>query len=201
MIETKKPHVYLTDRFFKALEYATEAHKMQVRKSTNIAYISHPIGVAALILEAGGDEDQAIAGLLHDVAEDCGGEPRLVEINQRFGERVANIVRDCSDSLVDIEAEKEEWSVRKAKHIEHLKESDFDVLLVTAGDKTHNARAIVTDIQISGNQVWERFNAPRDQVINYYKSIFKVLQFGGVTESLLAPLESSIRIMEDSISK
>ena len=88
MTKTTKPHVILTDRFFKALEYVATAHEMQVRKSTNIAYISHPLGVVALILEAGGDEDQAIAGLLHDVAEDCGGEVQIDKIRHRFGDRV-----------------------------------------------------------------------------------------------------------------
>ena len=106
MSEKKKPHVYLTDRFFMAIAYANDAHKNQVRKSTDIAYISHPFGVAALVLEAGGDEDQAIAALLHDVAEDCGGEPRLKDIADKFGDRVAHIVRGCSDSLAIDEAQR-----------------------------------------------------------------------------------------------
>ena len=106
MSEKKKPHVYLTDRFFMAIAYANDAHKNQVRKSTDIAYISHPFGVAALVLEAGGDEDQAIAALLHDVAEDCGGEPRLKDIADKFGDRGAHIVRGCSDSLAIDEAQR-----------------------------------------------------------------------------------------------
>ncbi len=200
MTKTTKPHVILTDRFFKALEYAADAHEMQVRKSTNIAYISHPLGVAALILEAGGDEDQAIAGLLHDVAEDCGGEVQIDKIRHRFGDRVANIVLGCSDSLVSNEAEKEEWSVRKAKHIEHLKVSDADVLLVTAADKTHNARAIVTDLQNIGDQVWERFNKQtnRERIIKYYLAIYEVLAEKQVTPNLLKPLYTAIEIMSAS---
>jgi len=196
MTETKKPHVYLTDRFFKAMAYATEAHKEQVRKSTDIAYISHPFGVASLVIEAGGDEDQAIAGLLHDVAEDCGGEPRLVEIAALFGDRVAHIVRGCSDSLVVDEDKKAPWRERKEAHIQHLRTSDADVLLVTAADKTHNARAISTDIQSIGNKVWDRFNSDQEQILWYYNSVYTVLSEGGVTPALLNPLHTAIEIME-----
>jgi len=196
MTEVSKPHVYLTDSFFKAMAYATEAHKEQVRKSTNIAYISHPFGVASLVIEALGDEDQAIAGLLHDVAEDCGGEPRLAEIAQLFGERVAHIVRGCSDSLVVDEDKKAPWRQRKEAHIQHLRSSNADVLLVTAADKTHNARAIATDIQSIGSKVWERFNSDQEQILWYYNAVYTVLSEGRVTPTLLNPLRTAIGIME-----
>ena len=195
MTETRKPHVYLTDRFFSAIAYAAEAHKDQVRKSTNIAYISHPFGVASLVLEAGGDEEQAIAALLHDVAEDCGGEPRLADIAEKFGDRVAHIVRGCSDSLVVDEANKAPWRERKENHLKHLRSSDADTLLVTAADKTHNARAIATDIQSIGNKVWERFNADKDEILWYYNSIFQVLSEAGVTSALLNPLRAAINVI------
>lgn len=198
MTETKRPHVYLTDRFFTAMAYASDAHKEQVRKSTDIAYISHPFGVASLVIEAGGDEDQAIAGLLHDVAEDCGGEPRLTEIAEKFGDRVAHIVRGCSDSLVVDEDKKAPWRDRKETHIEHLRSSNSDILLVTAADKTHNARAISTDIQSIGNKVWDRFNSDQEQILWYYKSVYQVLSDGGVTSTLLNPLKTAIGIMEKS---
>lgn len=189
------PHVYLTERFFDAMSYATFWHKEQVRKSTNISYISHPFGVAALVLEALGDEDQAIAGLLHDVAEDCGGEERLVEITERFGARVAHIVRGCSDSLVANDEAKAPYLERKGAHIKHLRDSNADILLVTAADKTHNARAIASDIQSIGNAVWDRFNADQEQILWYYNSIYAVLQDGKVTPTLLNPLRTAIGIM------
>ena len=192
-----QPHMYLTDRFFQAMAYATDAHKGQVRKSTNIAYISHPFGVASLVIEALGDEDQAIAGLLHDVAEDCGGEPRLAEIAELFGDRVAHIVRGCSDSLVVDEDKKAPWRQRKEAHIRHLRSSDADVLLVTAADKTHNARAIATDIQSIGSKVWERFNSDQEQILSYYNAVYTVLSEGRVTPTLLNPLRTAIGIMED----
>jgi (p)ppGpp synthase/HD superfamily hydrolase len=197
MSETKKPHVYLTDRFFTAIEYASDAHKEQVRKSTDIAYICHPFGVASLVLEAGGDEDQAIAGLLHDVAEDCGGEPRLAEIAERFGDRVAHIVRGCSDSLVVDEDKKAPWKDRKEVHINHLHNADFDTLTVTAADKTHNARSIATDLQNQGTLLWDRFNATRDDIIWYYESVYSVLLNKKVSFTLLTPLRNAINIMKD----
>ena len=201
MTENLKPHVVLTDRFSSAVKYAAEAHAEQVRKSTNIAYISHPLGVAALVVEAGGDEDQAIAGLLHDVAEDCGGEPRLAEIAELFGDRVAHIVRGCSDSLTVNDSEKAPWQERKELHIKHLRGADSDTLIVTAADKVHNARAIATDIQSIGNQVWERFNSQSNPelILWYYTSIYEVLEKGGVTAALLNPLRSAIGVMADSI--
>ena len=91
----------LTDRFDRALLYATHVHGGQVRKETSIPYVAHLLAVAATVLEYGGDEDLAIAALLHDSAEDRGGGERLDDVRNRFGERVAQIVEGCSDSLAD----------------------------------------------------------------------------------------------------
>lgn len=137
MSEQNTPHVILTTRFFEAVEYASKAHESQVRKSTNIAYIAHPLGVAALVIEALGDEDQVIAGLLHDVAEDCGGENQITTITNKFGPRVANIVRACSDSLTETEEEKAPWKERKIHHIAKLANASDGTLIVTAADKLH----------------------------------------------------------------
>ncbi|MEY4323343.1 MAG: hypothetical protein RL410_1124 [Actinomycetota bacterium] len=194
----KKPSTYLTQRFFDAVQYAAEMHKEQVRKSTEITYICHPLGVASLVLEAGGDEDLAIAALLHDVAEDCGGEVRLDEINERFGKRVADIVRGCSDSLVADPEEKAKWFDRKQVHIEHLNNASPDTLLVTAADKTHNARSIATDLRNQGASLWERFNASRVDIIWYYDSIYEVLAKRDVTNRLLTPLREAIDAIKRS---
>jgi (p)ppGpp synthase/HD superfamily hydrolase len=196
MTEDLKPHVYLTDRFFDAMKYATYWHRKDVRKSTSIAYISHPFGVAALVLEALGDEDQAIAALLHDVAEDCGGEDRLTEIAEQFGPRVANIVRGCSDSILAAGQEKAPRQERKEAHIAKLAKSDADILLVTAADKTHNARAIASDAQTIGVQIWDRFNGTREETLWYYNSVYAILKDNKVTPTLLNPLRSAIDIME-----
>ena len=195
MTKMTKPAIYLTERFQSAMAYATEQHKDQSRKSTTITYICHPFGVASLVLEAGGDEDQAIAALLHDVPEDCGGEPRLKEIAEKFGPRVEGIVRGCSDSLVEDPEEKAPWKERKEVHINHLYDADLDTLTVTAADKAHNARSIATDLQNQGPELWKRFNANREDIIWYYESVFAVLQERKVSPALLTPLRNAIDIM------
>jgi (p)ppGpp synthase/HD superfamily hydrolase len=191
-----KPHMTLSDRFFTAVLYTSTIHREQTRKSTVIPYICHPLGAAASVIEAGGDEDQAIGALLHDVAEDGGGEPRLVEIAQMFGARVAAIVRGCSDSLAPTEGEKAPWRERKDAHLQHLYAAGDDVLIVTAADKLNNARAIATDLQTVGAKVWERFNTDRESILWYYNTMLKILTDRGVTPLLLNPLASAITIME-----
>ena len=190
-----KPTTYLTNRFQDAMLYATEQHRDQPRKSTTITYICHPLGVASLVLEAGGDEDQAIAALLHDVPEDCGGEIRLIEIAEKFGPRVEKIVRGCSDSLVADPEEKAPWKDRKEVHINHLESADIDILTVTAADKAHNARSIATDLQNQGFTLWSRFNANREDIIWYYQSVYEVLERKKVSSVLLTPLQNAIEIM------
>ena len=196
MTKMTKPAVYLTEKFQTAMAYATEQHRDQSRKSTTITYICHPFGVASLVLEAGGDEDQAIAALLHDVPEDCGGEPRLKEIAVKFGPRVEKIVRGCSDSLVEDPEEKAPWKERKEVHINHLYDADLDILTVTAADKAHNARSIATDLQNQGPILWDRFNATREDIIWYYDSVYKVLESKRVSLALLTPLRNAIDIMK-----
>jgi len=190
-----EPKTYLTERFHRAMAYATELHKDQSRKSTTITYISHPFGVASLVLEANGDEDQAIAALLHDIPEDCGGEARLLEIAEMFGSRVEKIVRGCSDSLVEDPAEKAPWRERKEVHINHLHGADMDTLIVTAADKTHNARSISIDLQNLGPTLWDRFNANQDDIIWYYESVYAVLHKRDVSPTLLTALRNAIDVM------
>jgi (p)ppGpp synthase/HD superfamily hydrolase len=180
------------------MAYATELHKDQTRKSTTITYISHPFGVASLVLEANGDEDQAIAALLHDIPEDRGGEPRLLEIAEMFGARVEKIVRGCSDSLVEDPAKKADWKERKEAHINHLNDADMDTLIVTAADKAHNARSIATDLQNQGASLWDRFNGKREDIIWYYESVYAVLDHRKVTSALLTPLRNAIDVMRGS---
>lgn len=192
-----KPDLYLTERFHQALEFAAEQHKNDTRKSTTIAYICHPIGVASLVIEAGGDEDQVIGALLHDIAEDHGGEKALVKIHELFGPRVEKIVPGCSDSLTEDPDLKDDWKKRKVAHIDHLKSiTDLDILIVTAADKTHNARAIVTDLQIEGSKVWERFSVKKSsEIIWYYEGMYKALENKAVPEKLMKPLRTAIEQM------
>jgi (p)ppGpp synthase/HD superfamily hydrolase len=191
-----QPSVQLSIQYYRAFEYANQWHRDQARKSTTLPYILHPMGVASLVLEAGGDEEQAIAALLHDVPEDCGGEIRLTEILEMFGPRVEAMVRGCSDSLVAEKDDKAPWRERKQAHIDHVATADMDTLIVTAADKAHNGRAIATDLQTIGDKVWDRFNASRDDIIWYYSTFYSALEERGVTKALLNPLLTAIEIMK-----
>jgi len=160
----------LTARFEQALLFANRKHAGQMRKGTPAPYISHLMGVAGLVLEAGGDEDLAIAALLHDVAEDCGGRSLLREVRRRFGARVAHIVDGCTDTY---ETPKPPWRQRKEDYIRHLRDADDDVHLVSTADKVHNLRHILTDYREGGEQIWNRFNGGRDGTVWYYRALHK----------------------------
>ncbi|MHB8870619.1 MAG: HD domain-containing protein [Thermoleophilia bacterium] len=167
--------VALSDRFDRALVYATHVHAGQVRKGTKIPYVAHPLAVAALVLEHGGGGDETIAALLHDAAEDQGGEERLADIRARFGERVADIVRACSDDLPALGEEKREWRERKEAYLAHLEVVDEGVLLVSSADKLHNARAILLDYREDGEDLWARFKGGREGTLWYYGEVVRIL--------------------------
>ena len=155
----------LTDRFDRALVYATHVHAGQTRKGTSIPYVSHLLAVSSTVLEYGGDEELAIAGLLHDSVEDQGGKARLDDVRNKFGDRVARVVAACSDSLADTTKgeKKADSQKRKEAYLVHLDTADDDVLLVSLADKVHNARAILRDLgkRDVGESVWRRFNQLR----------------------------------------
>ena len=194
------PAVVLTPRYAEAVEYAARVHAAQGRKGTAIPYVAHLLGVSSLVLEAGGDEDLAIAGLLHDAAEDHGGYVRLADIETRFGARVADVVRECSDSLEPEGAGKQGWEERKRHHLARLSDASDDVLLVWAADKVHNGRAIVTDLEVAGPAAMDRFNAPPDRVLWYYGANLELLSAREVPAVLLVPLRSVVDRMTDLLS-
>lgn len=158
----------LTDRFDEALSYASRIHRAQRRKGTEIPYVSHLLAVASLTLEHGGDEDQAIAALLHDAAEDQGGAERLADIEARFGPGVAAIVADCTDAWTE---PKPPWRARKEAYIAHLPGKPARSLLVSLADKTHNGRAIVADLRCHGAALWGRFAGGEEGTLWYYESL------------------------------
>lgn len=144
-------------------------HSGQVKKGAGgVPYISHLMGVAGLVMEAGGDEDLTIAALLHDVVEDCGGALRLTEIEQQFGERVAHVVDGCTDSY---SYPKPPWRERKQAYIARLREEDEDTRLVSAADKVHNSRSILWDFREIGDEVWQRFSGKREGTLWYYRTL------------------------------
>ena len=160
----------LTERIGQALALAVEAHNGQLRKGTKIPYVSHVMGVASIALDFGADEDQAIAALLHDALED-GGPHFAPIIAERFGPRVLSIVEGCTDGLPDPTGKKADWHDRKRAYIAHLFTASDDVLIVSASDKLHNARAILSDLQTVGPAVWERFSTKKEGTLWYYRSL------------------------------
>lgn len=165
--------VRLGPRFLRAFLFAAEKHKGQTRKASTIPYIAHLMGVASLVLEAGGDEDLAIAALLHDVVEDCGGKPMLREVRRRFGARVAHVVAGCTDDDTGIDP-KPPWRERKETYLRHLRTADADTRLVSAADKLNNVRSILSDYRALGESVWERFKGRREGTLWYYRTLLEI---------------------------
>lgn len=184
----------LTSRFEEALVYAARAHAKHVRKASpaeatdgasdavrtspgEIPYVAHLLAVASLVLENGGGEDEAIAGLLHDAIEDTGGRARRDDIRVRFGDEIVRIVEACSDSDGE---EKAPWRERKERYVAHLASTtDAKVRLVAACDKLHNARAVLADYEQLGAALWARFNGGRDGTLWYYRALADELARGG----------------------
>ncbi|MEO5989234.1 MAG: HD domain-containing protein [Candidatus Eisenbacteria bacterium] len=175
----------LGPRFKEALAWTIELHDTQPRKGSETPYAAHLLSVAALVLEGGGDEDQAIAGLLHDAAEDQGGQPTLDEIRRRFGDRVTRIVRGCTDSLGDAQQRKPMWRPRKQAHLRELEGADADLRLVYSADKIHNIRDTLTGLHRDlahggdGSKVWGLFGKPVEDTLWYYRTVTEVFRRAG----------------------
>lgn len=176
----------LSDRFIQALEFATSAHEGQARKGSDIPYVAHLLGVTAIVLEHGGDEDQAIAALLHDAIEDQGGDSMRQQIRERFGGRVTTMVDDCTDADVQ---PKPPWKERKLAYVAHISEAHADSLLVSMADKLHNSTAILRDFQRIGPTVFERFSAGPEDTLWYYRSLVDAFDERGLEGEARALLE------------
>src|SRR5438270_605004 len=163
----------LSGRFEEALVFATQLHSGQMRKGTSIPYIAHLLAVASIVLENSGDENEAIAALLHDAIEDQGGAATREEIRRRFGETVVAIVDGCTDTEV---VPKPPWRGRKEAYIAHLRQASPAVRLVSAADKLHNARTILADYRVLGDGLWQRFTGGKDGTLWYYRSVVDALR-------------------------
>ena len=181
----------------RAFRYAAEKHAGQTRKQTAVPYLSHLLAVASLVLEAGGDEDLAITALLHDVVEDCGGMPRLGEILQEFGPRVAKIVEGCTDSFGE---PKPEWTERKQDYLLGLKHADADTRLVSASDKLHNVRTILADYRQHGEKIWERFTGKKEGTLWYYRALSDEYQRRAPNRNT-RELEIAVAELESAVKK
>ena len=190
---SQQPVVALAERFEEALTLAARLHATQRRKGTGIPYIAHLLGVAGLVLDYGGTEDEAIAALLHDAVEDQGGTRTAEEIRNRFGDDVTVTVLGCSDS---VETPKRPWRERKESYIAHVAGSSPSVLLVSAADKLHNARAILSDYRVLGDALWERFKGGKDGTLWYYRSLVDAFRQSGINPMLIDELDRVITELE-----
>lgn len=173
--------LHLTHRFTDAVDYARCLH-IERRKGTDIPYMAHLLGVASLVMSEAGHaaipvtEDMVIAALLHDTAEDHGGEPRLRDVEANFGREVARMVRALSDTLVEDPSEKEDWRVRKERYVRLLAHEPADVRLISVADKLYNARSILEDYRVIRAEVWRRFKRGRNDQIWYFKGLLTIFQ-------------------------
>ena len=164
-----------TEKFERALVYASRLHKDQYRKGTRVPYITHLLAVTAVVGENGGTEDEVVAALLHDAPEDQGGESTLEDIRARFGDEVAKIVAGCTDTYRD---PKPPWRERKENYVTHLASATASVRLVSSADKLHNARTVLSDYRALGEDLWTRFNGGRVGTLWYYRAIVEALRAG-----------------------
>lgn len=182
----------LSGRFVEAVDFAIRAHGEQRRKGGGVPYVAHLLAVAALVLEAGGDEDMAVAGLLHDALEDTAATS--AEIEAAFGRRVAAIVKGCTDTE---ENPKPPWRPRKERYLEHLRapQTPVDVLVVSRADKLHNAQSMLRDVLQLGPSFWDRFNAGVDEQLWYLGELVAVF-----SDRLPGPMTEELRRNRDALA-
>lgn len=182
----------LSGQFEKALAYATRIHGGQRRKKTRIPYIAHILGVAAIAMEYGADETEAIGALLHDAVEDCGGTKRLRDIGRKFGKDVAEIVEGCTDTD---QVPKPPWLERKKAYITHVRHAPMSTKLVSASDKLHNVRAILMEYRKEGENLWSRFNSGKKGALWYYRALVRAFS-GKRVQPLTQELDRTLTQLE-----
>ena len=180
------------ERFEEALLYAARLHRDQTRKGTGTPYVTHLLAVAAIVGENGGTEDETVAALLHDAPEDRGGKERLEEIRARFGDEMAEIVDGCTDTYED---PKPEWRPRKEAYIAHVAEASPSVRLVSAADKLHNARSILADLRVLGDELWGRFTGGKEGTLWYYRALVEAYAGDG-SNPVVEELDRVVREIE-----
>ena len=194
------PSTVLTDNYTEAIAYAARKHGQQPRKGNEIPYMAHLLGVSSLVLEAGGTETEAIAALLHDAVEDQGGMATHAEIAEQFGSRVAEIVLACSDSTDAETKATQDYLERKHLYLMHLEAStDERSVMVSIADKVHNARAIVTDLQVHGYGVLTKFNGTPGEILYYYVECLRIGRLKNVPDELLWPLDNAVRVIAEYV--
>ncbi|MGO9270236.1 MAG: HD domain-containing protein [Terriglobia bacterium] len=180
-------------RFGRALLYASELHAAQRRKGSDIPYLGHLLGVASIVLDYGGNEDEAIAALLHDAIEDQGGDATRQEIRRRFGDQVTEIVDGCTDAD---QVPKPPWGPRKRAYVARLRHEPKSVLMVSAADKLHNARAVLADYRVMGDSLWSRFTGGKEGTLWYYRELVKAYREAAAPAGLTEELDRVVSELE-----
>lgn len=166
---------WYTERFLRAFDAAARMHAAQVRKGSRTPYILHLMAVSSIVLEHGGNEDQAIAALLHDALEDVRPTEEARAVVAGFGPEVLRIVEACTDGTPDADGHKAPWRFRKDRYVDHLGAADAAVLLVAGADKLHNTRSMTADLRSVGDALWSRFNAPEEDILWYHRRLVEVM--------------------------
>lgn len=191
----------LSDKFTEALVYAAQLHATQIRKGSGVPYIAHLLGVASIALEYGANESEAIAALLHDAIEDQGGAKIRDEIQQRFGETVAQIVEGCTDTDL---TPKPPWRDRKEAYLAHISHTSASVRLVSAADKLYNAQSILKDYRQIGDEIWQRFTGKKEGTLWYYRSLVNAFRQVDTTplieelDRVVAELEQLVKVNSEA---
>ena len=184
----------MSDRFCEAVALAARLHRGQRRKGNGNPYLSHLLGVAALVMEAGGDEDECIAALLHDAVEDQGGAATARLISRRFGSRVAQVVEECTEDR----SAGQSWQDRKSASVRRVAKLTPSALLVLSADKLHNARSLAAAHREAGSAVWNRFHGGRDGTLWYYRAMADAIVAAG-GGPLAGELEEAVRDLERTV--
>jgi (p)ppGpp synthase/HD superfamily hydrolase len=189
----------LGPKFEDALLFAVRIHAGDVRKGTEIPYVSHLLSVCALVLEDGGGEDEAIAALLHDTLEDHPEEVMEADLARRFGPEVAELVVLCSDTPRGFRGgPKADWRERKLAYVERIREETYPLCRVALADKLHNTRAIGLDHRRFGDEIWKRFNATKEDELRYHRALVEAFRDAGAPEYLVDELDSLVKELEMS---
>lgn len=178
------------EKFEEALVHAARLHKDQTRKGTGIPYVTHLLAVAAIVGENGGSEDEVVAALLHDAIEDS-PETRS-SLAARYGDTVAEIVEECSDTDV---IPKPPWKERKEAYVAHAASLSPSARLVSSADKLHNARSILADLRTEGDALWGRFTGDKEGTLWYYRALIQAYQVSGTTP-IVEELDRVVREIE-----
>jgi len=184
-------------RFREALLYALQIHGNDTRKGTSVPYISHLLSVCALVLEDGGDEDEAIAALLHDTLEDHPETVGKADLERRFGPRVAKLVELCTDTPPDYRGgPKPPWHQRKSAYVARIRKEPYPLCRIALADKLHNTRVIVRDYHRLGDTVWQRFKGTKEDQLRYHRALVEAFREAGAPGHLVDELDSLVRKLE-----